>query len=274
MSAEHEPEIHDVMRQLLGEMKGINGRLERMEARQKQIGGSIATLVADENLQKMVTPHTAAKIQVQLFARDHPAAERFFSTPELLETMLLMLPMQDLLLAQRVCLRFKATIDGSVKICRALFFLPEPVTEEGKAVAPRLNPLLTDMSQHRRRRFVFTEATPRPQLNGEKLPLGVFVRFNVVGVGIVHERIDDFWDGAAYNSRGSWRKMLVAQTQGTVHAESIYGTHIGYNCVQLRSAPTIGEMCYSGHEKWTVTFFKVSPASEQEVDGVSDHHLV
>ena len=43
MSAEHESEDCDVMRQVLGEMKGINSRLERIETRQKQIEGNIAT---------------------------------------------------------------------------------------------------------------------------------------------------------------------------------------------------------------------------------------
>lgn len=157
MSAKHESEVRDVMRQVLREMKGINGRLGRIETRQKQIEGNIALLVADENLQKLVTPQTAAKIQVQLFARNHSAVDRFCSTPELLENMLLKLPMQDLLLAQRVCSRFQATIAGSIKIRRALFFEPEPVTEHERAFAPRINPLLTRWSQIRRRRFLITE---------------------------------------------------------------------------------------------------------------------
>ena len=47
------------------------------------------------------------------------------STVELLEKILLALPMKDLLLSQRVSQHRKNVIDGSIKIQRALFFLPE-----------------------------------------------------------------------------------------------------------------------------------------------------
>ena len=65
MSIEHEPEVRDVLRQILGEMKQINGRLESIESRQKQIEESIATLAVNEDLQKMVTQQTATQIQAQ-----------------------------------------------------------------------------------------------------------------------------------------------------------------------------------------------------------------
>ena len=54
------------------------------------------------------------------------SVQKALETPELLELILLELPMKDLLLnAQRVCRRWKANIDGSIKLQRALFFTPE-----------------------------------------------------------------------------------------------------------------------------------------------------
>lgn len=53
-------------------------------------------------------------------------AAKSFTTTELVEQMLLQLPMKDLLLAQRVDKIFKATIDGSLKLQQALFFTLPP----------------------------------------------------------------------------------------------------------------------------------------------------
>lgn len=247
MSAEHEAEVHDVMRQVLDEMKEIKSRLERIETRQKQIEGDSATLVADENLQKMIMPHTAVKLQAQLFARDHPAAEAFFSTPELLETMLLELPMQDLLLAQRVCLRFKGTIDGSIKIRRALFFEPEPVAKEGGAVASRVNPLLTEESQLHRHRFIITEPTPMCRFGGPKLPISMMVKITDESVGVERKHIDCFLEGATYFSNGSWRKMLVAQSVKVFLLVSLCGPLVWFPR-QVHPAPTMEEVCDLTHK--------------------------
>ncbi|KAI7233297.1 hypothetical protein KC330_g5437 [Hortaea werneckii] len=263
MSAEHEAEVHDVMRQVLGEMKGINSRLERVETRQKQIEGNIATLVADENLQKLVTPQNAAKIQVQLFVRDNPAAERFCSTRELLERMLLELPVQDLLLAQRVCSRFKATIDGSVKIRRALVFEQEPVAKDGMAVAPRINPLLTEESQSRRRRFLYTESTPSCRRHREKqwCLLTVALKATNMGVNVERDHIYGLSGGATYHSHGSWMRMLVAQSSKQAH--SIVPCEIrAFKVVLVQPVPTIGELCNRERGKWFVRFNDIVATSD------------
>ncbi|KAK4916477.1 hypothetical protein LTR49_015575 [Elasticomyces elasticus] len=44
--------------------------------------------------------------------------------PELLENVLLKLPIRDLLFSQKVCQHWKATVDSSIRIQRALFFVP------------------------------------------------------------------------------------------------------------------------------------------------------
>lgn len=54
------------------------------------------------------------------------ASEHVFATVELLETVLLKLPIRDLLLVQRTNKQWQAVITGSKKVQRALFF--EPVT--------------------------------------------------------------------------------------------------------------------------------------------------
>ena len=52
------------------------------------------------------------------------ACDRALQTTELLELMLLHLPPKQVLLAQRVCLHWKNTISGSVKLQQALYFRP------------------------------------------------------------------------------------------------------------------------------------------------------
>ncbi|TKA73388.1 hypothetical protein B0A49_06801 [Cryomyces minteri] len=53
------------------------------------------------------------------------AAHHVLHIPELLEAILLHLPPQTLLLAQRVCRTFRAVIRASIHIQRALFFAPQ-----------------------------------------------------------------------------------------------------------------------------------------------------
>ena len=72
------------------------------------------------------------------------AGPKLASTPELLEVVLLYLPMRDLLLAQRVSKTFKAVIDNTQAIQRRLFLLPEPEPPRLRETEVRINPLLAD----------------------------------------------------------------------------------------------------------------------------------
>lgn len=56
------------------------------------------------------------------------AAERALAVPELLENILLSLPLRDLLLSSAVCKAFRDVAAGSIKIRRALFL--EPATAQ------------------------------------------------------------------------------------------------------------------------------------------------
>jgi hypothetical protein len=55
-----------------------------------------------------------------------PPSEAVFETFELLETILFELPMQTLLLSQRVNKQWKSVLEGSTKLQQALFFKPIP----------------------------------------------------------------------------------------------------------------------------------------------------
>lgn len=66
-------------------------------------------------------------------------AAEVFAIPELLEQILLELPNQDLLLAQRTNKTFRDAILGSRRIQRALFFRTSAPSSQTR---PRLNPLL------------------------------------------------------------------------------------------------------------------------------------
>ncbi|KAK4618101.1 hypothetical protein CLAFUW4_11934 [Fulvia fulva] len=58
--------------------------------------------------------------------KSYTAAHVVINTPELLDNILLRLPMKRLLFSQRVNKQFKATIDGSIKLQQALFFKVDP----------------------------------------------------------------------------------------------------------------------------------------------------
>lgn len=53
------------------------------------------------------------------------ASELVFQLPELLEIILLHLSQKDLLLSQRVSRNFRQTVEGSVRLQKALFFAPD-----------------------------------------------------------------------------------------------------------------------------------------------------
>ncbi|RMY55478.1 hypothetical protein D0865_04159 [Hortaea werneckii] len=244
MSAEHDSEVRDVMRQILCEMKRIDARLERMESRQKQIDENVAIPADEETLQKTVTSQNAAKQRSLLSAYDSPAAEQFFSMPELLEIMLLKLPVQDLLLAQQVCSHFKAVIEESPKIRQALFLEPEPVAGKKGAGTPKVNPLLTNESQLHRRRLIATNATFDCRRHE---PINIMVRVKDEGVGIERKHTDCFLKHATYFSHGSWRKMLAVQSLEISLLASRCGDRI-YMPVPVGAPLTMEEVCNRTHK--------------------------
>ncbi|EME40974.1 hypothetical protein DOTSEDRAFT_56035 [Dothistroma septosporum NZE10] len=65
---------------------------------------------------------TTNKSNTKPCKKSFAALHAVINTPELLENILLRVPMKDLLLSQRVNKQFKATIDGSGELQQALFF--------------------------------------------------------------------------------------------------------------------------------------------------------
>ncbi|KAK4546765.1 hypothetical protein LTR36_001497 [Oleoguttula mirabilis] len=74
------------------------------------------------------------------------AGERLTSTVELLEQVLLQLPLRDIFLAQRVNKYFASVIKTSIHIQRTLFLTPEPPSSHDTSSGVRVNPLLYDPS--------------------------------------------------------------------------------------------------------------------------------
>ena len=79
---------------------------------------------------------------------------KVFAIPELFETILLQLPVRDLLLAQRVSKEWQDMITTSVQIQQALFFKAKPSKTLAANERPELNPfletLLNQMEDHPR----------------------------------------------------------------------------------------------------------------------------
>ncbi|CZT25743.1 uncharacterized protein RCC_11412 [Ramularia collo-cygni] len=74
-------------------------------------------------------------------------ASQIFTLPEILENILLGLPVLDLLLAQRVDKTFHGVINSSIHIKRALFFETrvQAQREKDANTPPKINPLLSKM---------------------------------------------------------------------------------------------------------------------------------
>lgn len=71
------------------------------------------------------------------------AALQIVAVVELLEQVLLQLPLKDLLRAQQVSKHFNSVITTSKELQRALFFVPDPPTHDTSGTA-RINPILSD----------------------------------------------------------------------------------------------------------------------------------
>lgn len=113
--------------------------------------------------------------------------------PELLEMVLLQLPMCDLLFAQSVCKHWEATIKGSSKVRKALFFDPEssPLGEIYSKDSVK-NQLLYN-------RFRGWQIPINNEYNG---PVASFIEFSSATIG----DLDHIWQPTS-----SWRKMFLTQ---------------------------------------------------------------
>ncbi|KAF2186404.1 hypothetical protein K469DRAFT_707061 [Zopfia rhizophila CBS 207.26] len=124
---------------------------------------------------------------------------------EILELILLHLPMRDLLLAQLVCSRWKAVIDASIHIQRALYFLPRTIPDRVTASSFDLNPLI----QHAFRRHFLLEQDDLWPLHLKNS----CVQYTMV---IMPLPMSDPWEGSFKERKASWKRMLITQPPVTV----------------------------------------------------------
>lgn len=88
-----------------------------------------------------------AELNRSLAAVQKTAVSQVFGVAELLEAILVELPMRDLLLSQRVSKTFQLTIKGSTKLQRKLFFVPMDPAQRRNDVMPDIlivNPLVAE----------------------------------------------------------------------------------------------------------------------------------
>lgn len=126
---------------------------------------------------------------------DNTAMDAVVNTPELLESILVLLDTKTLLLSQRVSRTFKATIDCSQRLQRELFFKPASA-RQWHADGPSYNPLLLyrtiELCTHGS--FVhLTLAASGPYRISYDVRALAYPRSEFVG--------------------GSWQRMLLQQTQ-------------------------------------------------------------
>lgn len=177
------------------------------------------------------------RIECSLHINTTPSAAgpKVAGIAELLEHILLHLPMRDLLLAQRVSRMFKEVIDNSDTIQRALFFVPELPPTPLLETDVRVNPLLADeksyisipLYQTERNLDIEPAFIERAGWNLQKLravkcevststEYSRTIPINSVRVGITLGRLPgtackDRVEAVGQSVHGSWRRMYLTQ---------------------------------------------------------------
>ncbi|KAK4547127.1 hypothetical protein LTR36_001348 [Oleoguttula mirabilis] len=127
--------IRETLSQMQSSQTEILERLGHLEHAQSEAAGHHNSLVTHTGHMIRQLNDRVAGLDLQGYKL---ARDRALAVTEILESILVELPMRDLLFAQRVDKRFQSVIQSSQKLQRALFFLPEPVGTE-----PHINPLLS-----------------------------------------------------------------------------------------------------------------------------------
>lgn len=199
---------------------------------------------------------TLLKPQTSYSAGDGTSVERVLGTSELLERMLLHMDFFDLVQAQRISCRFKAVIDESLALQRALFFAPGPPSY-GYSEA---NPLLWEPDN---RSIAIVTASSRSSADLSPFRLSGYLRMRltiltwereyfyhvqltspVLKPGSKYERIETD-DGRRCFTEGSWRRMLVKQPPCEIYWDSNFTDR---ECV-APAGTTIGELFKPKHHK-------------------------
>jgi hypothetical protein len=131
----HDRLVRQHIAQIQEQQNQLQAAVQKANSRQDEL----ASLIERLNSRLESLEQRSPSVEVQ-FKSD--AGDRIAKIPELVEIILLHLPVRDLLLAQRVSTTFKAVIDKSQPIQRALFLLPENVPSRFRETDVRINPLL------------------------------------------------------------------------------------------------------------------------------------
>jgi len=139
---------------------------------------------------------------------------KVLAIPELLKDILSDLDVKTLLLSQRVCKAFRATITKSTRLQQALFLTPVPTITSG-AGFPTINPLLLNMRKGFKIDSYGAYGCFRFVKNHEFLDDEQYDKAKEDMLRVEYNATN-WWDG--HNSpdrvRGGWEKMLMAQPPG------------------------------------------------------------
>ncbi|KAK5136571.1 hypothetical protein LTR08_002585 [Meristemomyces frigidus] len=161
------------------------------------------------------------------------------NTPELLENILCRLDERTLLLSHRVSQTFKATIDGSVKLQRKLFFQLEPVTDvqqdpeaakidDGVCTSRSFNSLLRRRLNHSSKAIythIWFRGNDKSQLSS------------------LYTMVPQY--------EGSWRRMYLAYTDRVKFGMTVNRNGTNYRIMEDTNRLTLGEivdLCDAEHE--------------------------
>ena len=214
----------DEILERLSKLEDASAKQDRRQLKLEDVQASfkdeLSSLITETD---KVKDDLAKKFEAVNLALHQPAGMRLIRVTELLELILHYLPMKDLLLAQRVSLRFKEVIDTSVQLQRQLFFVPAPI--DGVNMDEIImNPLLSFETHPRSMHVIHSNKTLRTYYFGiqgvydtddvtdedEGLVPGVLARIVVTAVTSSGQLFAERPDTMCYNA-GSWQRMYFTQ---------------------------------------------------------------
>ncbi|KAK3623061.1 hypothetical protein LTR56_021814 [Elasticomyces elasticus] len=152
------------------------------------------------------------------------ATNNVLDLPELLENILLQLPMRDLLFAQKVCKTWKLTIDTTLSIQKALFFAPGMVKDIAYIPPTHIPvPKWLGTPNSARREFSYSDRLAAQECQSYIKSAGI-EGYALNPLLVSHNDGEvDFRHGPWYidaEPMGSWVRMFVTQPPGSTLAET------------------------------------------------------
>ncbi|KAF2469083.1 uncharacterized protein BDR25DRAFT_304620 [Lindgomyces ingoldianus] len=148
-------------------------------------------------------PRNAISQSVSILEPNDTARKAVLSVFELIEQILLQLPMYDLLMAQSVCTRWRTVILSSSRIQRDLYFLPREVPSNASPADLKPNPVLAAAFEE-----VFEISKRRGLYHIWQRDFTVRKAFCMEI--LLHSTMDSWTEEVKYKE-ASWRRMLMTQ---------------------------------------------------------------